>query len=107
MNRIQRRLWKVVVATSPAANTADLVERLERLVDAQVQDMTPALRRVMETVLASQTEIDYARLGREIVKTEGVWITEAAVRKRVSRAMQMLERAVRQAWREGVGRVDV
>jgi len=97
MNRVQRRLWRVLIQMGVDTGDLAVAVRLDRLLAAHVSVMTPALRHVMPSVLSGTHDVDYVRLAREIVALEGVRISPAALRKRVSRAVKQLERAIGEA----------
>ena len=66
MNRVQRRLWRVLVQMGVDTGDPAVAGRLDRVLTAHVNVMTPALRHVMPTVLAGAHEVDYAKLASEI-----------------------------------------
>lgn len=103
MNRVQRRLWRVLIQMGVDTGDPAVAVRLDRLLAAHVSVMTPALRHVMPAVLSGSRDVDYPQLAREIVSLEGVKISPAALRKRVSRAVKQLERAIADASWEPAG----
>lgn len=102
MNRVQRRLWQAFVESGADAGAQSELQRLRRVIDDQLRVMPPALRYIMEMVLASADEPDYPRLVDHIQRDERVRISIGAVRQRVSRGIRMLEHAVRATrWSSG------
>jgi hypothetical protein len=94
MNRIQRRLWRAFMATGADTTAPDAVARLHRLVDDHVAIMSPALRHVMQVALSKRVEVDYDELAHLVMQREGIHLSPAAIRKRVSRAVAIVERAI-------------
>lgn len=94
MHTIRQRLFHFFVRSGGNLSDPNEVERFRRCVEAQRLLLPPKLKMAFEVAWFDERACDYPVIARRLSRREGVAVSAAAVRQRLSRSVRVLEEAI-------------